>query len=75
MKRTGVGYIGINAFLKAEALSAAEVISLPVPRPVGSLTPVFLHIDTVDHDLVGGTFVKPCKIPPQHQEICTHGKG
>ena len=51
MQRTGVGDIGVNAFLKAQLCGAAQIVPLPVPSPVGALAPVLLHIGAIDHDL------------------------
>ena len=71
---TGVGDVGVHAFLKAELGRAAQIVALPVPGAVGAFAPVFLHVRTVDHDLVRGAFVEAGEVTAQHQEVRAHGQ-
>ena len=75
MEGAGVGDIGVHAFFKAQLGGATQVVALPVPGPIGAFAPIFFDIGAVDHQLVGGAFVKPGKIPAQHEEVRAHGQG
>ena len=69
---TGVGDIGINALFKAQLAGTAQIVALPIAGTVGALAPVFLHVGTIDQNLVGGGLVEAGKIAAQHQEVSTH---
>ena len=74
MERARIGNITVHALNKGELLRTAHIVSLPISGTGAALAPVLLHIAAVYHDLIGGAFVKPCKISAQHAEVTTHCK-
>ena len=71
---TGIGHIGVHAFLKAQLGGAAQIVALPVPGTGTALAPVFLHIAAAHKDLAGRRLVEPGEIPAQHTEVSAHGQ-
>ena len=72
LERACVWNIGVNALFEGQFLVTAQVVSLPVSCAGRTFAPVFLHIVTVDVDLVGWAFVKACKVTTQHDEVGAH---
>ena len=74
MQGAGIHHVRVHALLEAQLAGAAQVIALPVARAVGALAPILLHVNAVDHHLVGGAFIKASEIAAHHQEIRPHRK-
>ena len=67
--------IGIHALFEGKARAFACVITLPIARAVGTFSPVFFHICSVNADFICRALIKTGEIAAKHQEICTHGQG
>src|SRR5574344_2253653 len=64
--------VRIYAFLERKLFVSAQVVALPVACAVASLAPVFLHVVSVDDELVRRAFIEACEVAAEHHEVCTH---
>ena len=72
MKRARIRHVAVDSFLEGQRALAAHVVSLPVPGPVGSFSPVFLVIPAADAHPVGRALIESREVSAQHDEIGTH---
>lgn len=66
--------VGVNAFFKGQLSCAAHVITLPITCTAGTFAPVFLHVGTVNINLVGRAFVETSEVTAQHHEVSAHSQ-